>query len=452
MKRFVFLFLALCVLFCMTIYLDSRTEDISEENNHTHYYNPATCSQPEACFVCGLTRGVTLAHTFSFGKCTECDTYSELDCPILIFSGDMSNMTTKKVVKKIEFEYRDKEKTFSGFAEIMLQGSSSLSYAKKNYTIILYEDQGFTKEMGINVGWGNQSTYCLKANWVDKTHARNVVTAKLVGEIQKSYGLLDIAPNNGAVDGFPVAIYINGDFHGLYTMNIPKDTWMFGMDENNPNHIVVSGGNWNDPVLFKEIPTDLADWEVEVGQENDETLKKLQRLVEFVRDSSDEDFKNNFAQYLDLDATLNYYILLRYGWMPDNTGKNMLLVTYDGNVWYPSLYDLDSTWGVSWNGQELLSYKDTLLSCNSSRLWKRFSELYKEEITDRYFELRSTFLDTEYVMSKFNKFYNSIPQEVLMYETQKWNTVETPIPGFPLSQIQEYLDSVVPRLDAEINE
>jgi spore coat protein CotH len=224
------------------------------------------------------------------------------------------------------------------------------------------------------------------------------------------------------------------------------------MDEDNPNHIVIAGDSWNDPVLFKEIPTDFSDWELEVGQENEETLQKVQRLIAFVRDSSDWEFKKNFEQYLNLDATLNYYVMMDYCWMYDNTGKNMLLATYDGNVWYPTLYDLDTTWGTTYNGKGLTEYEDELLSVSNNRLWKRFGELYKKEIAERYFELRATLLDTEYVMAKFNEFHNSIPEELLTYETEKWDKEEAPIPGYPLSQIQEYLDSVIPRLDAKYTE
>ena len=449
MKKFVVLLCVLCMAFIVAA---CESDTVEGAGGHTHYFSSASCSQPETCFVCGMTRGTTLDHTFVLGVCTECDAYSEFDCPTLCFDGNMSGMVSKEDVKKVKFEYRTKEQTISGYAKIKFQGSSSMAYEKKNYTINLYENQECSQKMGLDVGWGEQNKYCLKANWVDKTHARNIVTAKLAGEVQKKYGLLDVAPNNGAIDGFPIAVYINGSFQGLYTMNIPKDAWMFAMDEDNPNHIVIAGDSWNDPVLFKEIPTDFSDWALEVGQENEETLQKVQRLIAFVRDSSDKEFKNNFEQYLNLDATLNYYVMMDYCWMYDNTGKNMLLATYDGNVWYPTLYDLDTTWGTTYNGKGLTEYEDELLSVSNNRLWKRFGELYKKEIAERYFELRATLLDTEYVMAKFNEFHNSIPEELLTYETEKWDKEEAPTPGYPLSQIQEYLDSVIPRLDAKYTE
>ena len=433
------------------------SEIISGVKPCIHNCVDATCTTPKKCKKCNLTFGDALGHNYVLGECTNinngqlCGDYDAAYCPKLYFTGNMDNMTSKKDVRNITFEYRSKDQVITGAAKIKPQGTSSMKYDKKNFTIDFYNDSSYSQKLGVNVGWGEQSKYCLKANWIDKTHSRNVVTAKLVGQMQRKYNLFMNAPNNGAIDGFPVEVYINNTFHGLYTMNIPKDAWQFGMDESNPNHIVICGDTWNDPVKFLSVPTDLKDWAVEVGPEDDATLKKVQRLCSFIVNSSDEEFEANFEQYLNLDATLNYYVMMTYGWMPDNYGKNMLLATYDGQVWYPSLYDLDTTWGTHWEGNKLYNYSSGVTNGSGSELWKKFERVYKEEIAARYFELREDVLDPEHIMDEFRSFYQSIPTEVLARETAKWNTTETPIPGYDISQISDYLNTVVPRLDARYN-
>lgn len=428
-----------------------------------HSYSDATCAEPETCTVCGATRGEPLPHHYVYGECDYvvngqvCGHYSESYCPKLYFTGDMSEITKesqrdKNITCNIAVQYRSREQIIDCTGKIKIQGSSSTAYCKKNYTLTFYEDSSYSDKLGVDVGWGAQTKYCLKANWIDKTHSRNVVTAKLVGEMQRKYGLFATAPNNGAIDGFPVEVFINGEFHGLYTMNIPKDEWQFDMDKNNPDHIVICGDNWNDPVKFLAIPENLNDWTVEVGPEDDATLQKVQRLVDFVLNSSDEEFKANFDQYLNLDSTLNYYIMFNYAWLSDNTGKNMLLATYDGKVWYPSLYDLDTSWGTHWNGGSTYDYSKGTVWLSNSVLWQRFEALYSKEIAERYFELRQDVLDPEHVMDTFNSFSQSIPQEVLARETNKWNTEEHPIPGYDFSQIQHYLGTVIPRLDERYSE
>lgn len=376
--------------------------------------------------------------------------WEETKIPKLHFQGDISGMEEKTDIRNISFVYEDGTETISGYAEIKPQGTSSLAYDKKNFTIMFYEDAGHEDKMKIDVGWGDQYKYCLKANWVDRTHSRNVVTAKLASQIWDNYDLLTQAPKNGLVDGFPIEIYNNGNFYGIYTFNIPKDAWQFNMDEDNPDHIVVGGETYNPTNLFQQLP-DLSSWEVEVGDESGETLGKLTRMFDFVINSTDKEFRENFDEYLDLDAALNYYIMVDYCYLADNHGQNMLLATYDGMKWYLSLYDLDTSWGTRWNGYTLHDYETELLDMSRNQLFARMETCFGQELSDRYFELRKSFLNRDHVMGEFENFYDQIPTMSFIRETLRWGNglIKRPedIPGFDISQIADYIDSTEGRLD-----
>ncbi len=425
------------------------------ETLHTHNYGDWEITHEASCTeigtkvkycVCGdcIQKSIPmLLHNYTDGVCGACGEYINTNLPKMYFVGNIAEMNTKTDERKIQISYTSKDISFEGFAKIKVQGSSSLSYEKKNYTINLYEDENLEEKMKIDVGWGKQNKYCLKANWIDKTHSRNIVTANIVTEVQQKYGLFEQAPANGAIDGFPIEIYSNGEFLGIYTFNIPKDEWMFNMDKNNPNHIVFCSEAWLPANCFKAEP-DFNTWSVEVGQETDETLNKLKELFNFVMNSSDEEFKQNFDEHLNLDATLNYYILADFAYLVDNTGKNLLLATYDGNVWYPSLYDLDTSWGTHWNGKSIYDYKNQPFNFQSSTLWSRLQNLFGEELSARYFELREEILTKEHIMEKFEEFKASIPVESFMMENAKWGTQ---IPGADISQIEEYLNFIIPEKD-----
>lgn len=362
----------------------------------------------------------------------------------LYLYGDLSEMNTKQDVRSITAVFNSRNSQNNCYATIKIQGTSSLAYDKKNYTIQFFEDAECQSAKNIDVGWGEESKYCLKANWIDKTHCRNVVTAKLATEVQEKYNILNQAPCNGLVDGFPVAVYVNDEFHGIYTWNIPKSAWMFGMDEENVDHIVLCGEDWSDTVCFKASP-DLTSWSVEVGLENEETLSKYSRVMDFVMNSSDEKFKECFNQYMDLDAALNYYILVDFAYLPDNCGKNMLMATYDGSIWYPSLYDLDTSWGTHWGGLDLLDYENSFVNFSEvSRLAQRLEKNFSKELHNRYFELRETILTKEHVMDMFYTFDSQISDEIKAAEVARWGN---DIPGYDLTQIESYLDSMIPRLD-----
>lgn len=370
----------------------------------------------------------------------------DMKIPKLYFEGEITDLKNKKTERKITVKYESDAKKFESYASIKLQGTSSLMYEKKNYNIKLYKDEKLEEKLNVDLGWGGQNKYCLKANWVDKTHSRNVVTAKIVSKINKKYNLFETAPNYGEIDGYPVEIYLNNEFLGLYTLNIPKDDWMFNMDDENPNHIVVASEGWNDSNLFKE-EANWKDWSIEVGEDNDETLDKLNILFDFIINSSDEEFKQNINKYINLDSIINYYIMMNYAQLEDNAAKNMLLSTYDGKLWYMSLYDLDTSWGTTWNGKNLVNYKKNNITADNY-IFTRIEKLYPNEIAERYFELRKTILTKENIMNEFATFINSIPKDTYKKEAERWKN----IPGYNINQINDFLEVKIPFLDEKFTE
>lgn len=370
------------------------------------------------------------------------------ELPKVYFEGNIKNMNSKEDERKIKLTYTSDNLNFEAYTLIKVQGTSSLAYDKKNYTINLYEDENYTNKKKINVGFGDESKYCLKANWIDKTHARNIVTARIASDIQNKYNLFMTSPNNGLIDGIPVEIYINNKFLGIYTWNIPKDEWMFNMDKDNPNHIVLAGDINSPSTTFKELAT-FSDWEVEVGPETQETLDKFNEVVDFIINSTDEEFKNNFEKHLNLDATLNYYVMLEFAELLDNTSKNMLMATYDGTIWYPTLYDLDTSWGTTWNGKNLYDYNQLISEhTKDNLLWTKFRKNFPNEIANRYFELRKDILTKENILDEFNKFTKSIPEETFEKENNRWKK----IPGYDLNQIEDFLNTRIPIVDKNMYE
>ena len=72
-----------------------------------------------------------------------------------------------------------------------------------------------------------------------------------------------------------------------------------------------------------------------------DNMSELIRLIEWVNDSSDEDFKDNIGRYFNLEYLLRYYLFVLVFGAVDSLGKNMKLATWDGLVWYPQVYDAD---------------------------------------------------------------------------------------------------------------
>ena len=376
---------------------------------------------------------------------------SNNDIPKVFFNGDINGMSGDNE-KILRIRYSSKTLHFDEYCKIKWQGSSSLNFPKKNYTIKLFEDSECTsKSKRIFRNWVKANKFCLKANYIDSTHARNIVTAKLSRELYNEKLPIDC---QGTIDGFPIWVYINGTLQGLYTWNIPKDgEQMYGMSENNPNHLMyVANRNSNGSTTqdwasqFRTLATDINEdtangWEEEFPQTcTSENMAKLNRLISFVKDSSDEEFKRDFNQYMDLDYAISYWIYAYVGCMADNLGNNMVIITYNGLKWYPVFYDVDSTWGIRWDGAILLSdtYKcPEQYQESRSLLWEKLVRNFPTEIYNKYIELRKNVLSVEYIIEKFERFIEIIPTEKYTKDQTIWSSI--PSKNYNIDQIRSYI-------------
>lgn len=372
---------------------------------------------------------------------------NDSEIPRLYMYGDLSLMNTKSDIRYLDVKYVSDKYNFDGYITAKIQGASSTQFAKKNFNINFYTDDSYSSKKKVNVGFGNFNKYTLKADWPDGTKSRNIVTASIYSEIQKEYGLFTDTLNYGVVDGFTIELYLNDEFYGIYNLTTSKD-YIYGLDENNKNHMAIMAKEYDAKTNFTQLATEKwKSFEVEVGEQNDYSLAKLNRLIRFIKNSTDEEFKENFEDYINLDSALNYYCYAKFAELYDNLNKNMMLVTYDGDYWYLTLYDLDISWGSTWDGSYLLDYTDMLdMYIDSSMLWSKFERAFPNQIVKRYEELRENYLTEEYVLESFYNYYDMIPSSSFEKEDEKWG----PLVGYGMDQVEEFLDVRIPLVDKNI--
>lgn len=357
--------------------------------------------------------------------------------PILYLVGDTTAMT-KETRVDLRYTYVDsvKKEQRTGWCDCKWQGETSTAKPKKNYTIRFYNDPDHAKKDKIEYGGLTKaSKWVTKANYVDQSHARNIVSARLWSDIVHSRSgelpteMQESALNYGAIDGYPILIYLNGAYLGLYTMNIPKDEKLFGMDTDNPKHCALCGysnNNGDNSVVlstqFRTVNTN--DWENEVPEEwNDTNRAALTNLVNFVKDSTDDEFVTNLNTYLDVESAIDYYIFMYFNGGIDSLGRNLVILTYDGVKWYCSGYDMDMTFGNNFNGTGVLSPTTACPEAyreNNSLLWQRLEALFGNAIYNRYTALRQTVLSTEYVNRAFEMFITQIPDSEYEADYKAW--------------------------------
>lgn len=390
---------------------------------------------------------------------------AEYGFPCLKLSGSTIGMNKDTAVEMF-YEYGKRK----GKCEVKWQGSSSLSYPKKNYTV------KFDTAFEAVEGWGEQKKYCLKANYIDFSHARNVVSAKLWGKMVESRAnvneTLAAAPNNGAIDGFPICLYINDEYYGLYTFNIPKDGWTFNMGNGTKEAAVCAeapkdtarvkfrGKGVKLDVDIAEGSTEQEDFSLEFVKDEDDTSwvnDSLDAMIQALLDSDGSDMDTTLAQYIDWNSVIDYMIFTSLVNGFDCIVKNYILLTYDGKKWMFSAYDLDSTYGLYWNGQRIMGTHEAeslAASINQLAITNRAMELVKTHkktlLKQRYEALRKGVLSEDNVITMFANFMGGIPKPMYDKECVLWKGIpSTSVNG--LQQIADFYKRKCAVIDNQIN-
>lgn len=294
-------------------------------------------------------------------RCGDVETaayYTESDISRLCMYGDLTGIGKKSEVP-ITVSFEGEGKSFENYALLKYQGHTSLIYDKKNFTLKLFKDEErVNKNKIVFRNWKKEHKYILKANYVDSSVCRNLVSADIWSEMVAcrdghSEGLDDCS-NYGATDGFPISLYLNDEFMGLYTMTLHRDDDLFDMDDDVKDAIAVTNTNHHDESRFKSPATfsEGSDWEVEFNGLSDDTWvkEKVNRLIDFVMTSTDEEFRAGLSDHMDVNSAIDYLIAIYSLGITENGSKNMTLASYSDGPWIMSLCDMECAFGLTADG------------------------------------------------------------------------------------------------------
>ncbi len=257
-----------------------------------------TITDSEACVLYGIRRDGTVYYACGNPSDTSAESahgnyYTEspslqIALPTSVARVDvdvqLSQLTTAKNDVHCTLEYRDHTGVyFRKPATIAYQGSSSMSFIKKNFSIELFNDESRTENCKIKFGdWVPQDSFHLKAYYIDSMLARDPVCNRLWHQMIESrpyehrypyqvpyhYGwegqqvpdhthtLDQRFLSSGArchVDGFPIEIYIQGQYWGLYVWRLKKHRDNYRMEKSNQKNILMELSGRTYMQLYKTI-------------------------------------------------------------------------------------------------------------------------------------------------------------------------------------------------------
>jgi hypothetical protein len=392
--------------------------------------------------------------------------------------------TTKTQDKKAFLEFWDMQGNyFKKHAILNAQGQSSMHFVKKNVAIDLCDDEWIGDNTPkVRIGnWVPQDSFHMKAYYTDFFRGVGAVSYKLYDQIVRTRGnmydrpwkkaLLDMSKigvttkslgnpyvgdyelltDTGArcfPDGFPVAVYLNGDFYGIFSFQLKKHRDNYHMDKStaehvhldgvlnattifngkdkidwsqfeirNPKNLYAIGGNKYDADTKQEEiagENDVNTW-IAAGQLPDGTAisskikKNLQmtaKVKKYIQDfantiniikdaastyevssKTDEDlkaFKAVFEKYYDVENLIDYIIVSDLIKNVDGFSKNWQWFTYDGIKWWVGLYDCDMSFGAHYEGNQIEATPTIHINTSTSRPNGFITKYYATELSKRY--------------------------------------------------------------------
>lgn len=392
--------------------------------------------------------------------------------------------TTKTQNKKAFLEFWDMQGNyFKKYAILNAQGNSSLNLDKRNVALDLCDDEWVGDDTPkVRIGnWVPQDSFHMKAYYTDFFRGVGAVSYKLYDQIVRTRGnmydrpwkkaLLDMSKigattksignpyvgdyslltDTGArcfPDGFPVAVYLNGSFYGIFSFQLKKHRDNYHMDKSTPEHVhldgelgertifggrdkinwgafeirnpkglyAIGGNKYDADVKQEEIAgdTEVNAWieagNLPDGKTIDSKIKKALQMTAKVKkyilnfadavptikeamnvyessSKSEEDlkaFKAIYEKYFDKENLIDYMIVSDIIKNQDGFRKNWQWFTYDGEKWWVGLYDCDMSFGGHFQGNQITDVLTQHLNISIYRPNGYIAKYYSDEMNARY--------------------------------------------------------------------
>ena len=302
---------------------------------------------------------------------------------------------------------------------LSLQGAASIAYPKKNYSL--------------RFDFKGSPDYYLKSNYTDSTFSRGIATADIWKDMVFSRNNSEISSckTGGALTGEPVLLYINNKYKGIYSITEGKSQSVF-VGDREPMAVIFCEQDLEQDAYSKGIDlySPNSAWKVIYCNPSfsSNLENSISRVFNTVYSADDSDLIDGLSECLDMEAAIDYIIFLYFFQADDNYTKNIIWVTYDGIKWIPTAYDFDSTYGLTWDGTELLPSSYALPGIEYDGdvyggpciIWRRILCNDYDEISSRYNYLRQDILDSEKILDRFYANYSKIPASALDEELNIW--------------------------------
>ncbi|HHS9700139.1 TPA: CotH kinase family protein, partial [Klebsiella pneumoniae] len=340
-------------------------------------------------------------------------------------------------------------KVISFYSTLEVQGDTSAGFPKKNLNITFSSTADRDEDMDLKIGdIIPHDEWTFKANWIDNTHARQYASFLLWSQMMDSrrgWPKRDIDncyegkvgpdgfPTGARAHpiGYPAVLYVNDAFYGIGTLAVGKKKENYNIPKNDPLKIHISMDANTAWVDIKKLSTDAmkAQYSFKAPKTQTAATQAALEVWDAFASSGQADFTANITTKLDKNNAIDFYLLLAVIgatdlWADDYT-KNVQFITWDGVKWFFMPYDLDTTYGLRFDGTTISYLPDTVPGTDRSAnlFWMKVRSAYGDDVNQRYGDLRNQGIfspDNLYFLLK--QFQSKYSPDLVKADVEKWTT------------------------------
>lgn len=250
--------------------------------------------------------------------------------------------------------------------------------------------------------------------YVESSHANNTGIAKFINDcVYDTKTPMQLADSDcrTTINGFPIEVYVNGEYLGVYNFNHDRYSYKsYGYDYNKyPNMLVYEinsnsntsagafyryGDNAESSANVSELEYYKRDFNLIYGNRttDSDSYSEIKTLVEWVSVAEQDLFREMISEHFNKEYLFRYLLTVLMIGAVDSLGKNMKIMTIDGQVWYPTFYDLDTVLGIDNSGyltiEPDVEIESGSYNTSNSNLWSKVWNYFNTELKEEWAKMR----------------------------------------------------------------
>lgn len=367
--------------------------------------------------------------------------------PVMELTGDFGYDYTEGIVSINSLDSTGKENMR---AKLKWRGNLSNTDGKhkRNYSIKFLDKNGGKKNRSF-FGLRKDNHWKLDGGQTDPLRIRNRVTADLWLDMSRTPWFIDrqLDAINGS-RGRMTEVILNGEYMGLYNMMEPVDRKQLGLVKYDTVANVFHGQQWcvkhwcrtgtmsqptewsNDSSMWDGIEVSYPDFE-DVHPTDWTTLANA---IMFFKQTDVDDLwvehDDSLDVYFDMPVMQDYFIFIVAMQLIDNESKNLYYSVWDRNVdrrLTMTPWDLDKSVGArsisSLPPEDFLPERPlNWISHMPMYAMYHISKRNRRQMTDRYWQLRQTWLNTDSLVARFRRAVGELVQcGAVAREEARWS-------------------------------